>query len=130
MAKAILIDVENKTFKNVELSEGLEDIYANLKCDCFTVTRGTADCDCFVDDEGLLKNGYIDEDGKRHNLSGFQINQGEVLMGNGLLVGLPDAEGATTDITVSISDVESQITFVDYDKNEDKPQPFMEFYSL
>jgi len=127
MAKAILIDVENKILKNVELSEGIDDIYENLKCQCFTVTRGTAECDCYVDDEGLLKQGYIDEDGKRHNLSGFQIGEDQILMGNGLLVGLPDAEGVTTDITVSVSDVEGKITFIDFDNNEDKPQPFMEF---
>jgi hypothetical protein len=126
MYKAILIDVENKEFKSVEVND-LQDIYDNLNCNCFDVAHVAKDVSCYVDDEGLLKNGYIDEDGKRHNLSGFQVGDNSVLMGNGLLVGEPDSEGETTDFEYPISVVEKIVFFVDFDNNEDKPQPHINF---
>jgi len=127
MTKAILIDVENKEIKNVEIEEGIQDIYQNLNCQCFSVVSIDKNTDCFVDDESLLKQGYIDDDGTRHNLSGFKMGEMNLIMGNGLLVGSPDFDGNTTDVKVPLVIVEMAVKFVDFDNNDDKPQPFMSF---
>ena len=55
MTKAILIDSTNKTITEVEKGEGIEDIYKYLNCSTFTVVGLDKNVDCFVDDEGLLK---------------------------------------------------------------------------
>jgi len=128
MVKAIQIDVQNKTINEVE-SEGLQDIYKHLNCQAFDVVNMSADVDCYIDDEGLLKSGYIDEDGVRHNLSGFKVGDSNVLMGNGLLVGVPNMEGESTDCPITKEIVEQMITFVDFDREEDRPQPSIEFMS-
>ena len=129
MYKAILIDSQNKKIVPVEI-DGIDDLYKNLNCSCFTVVSVAGDSDCYVDDESLLKTGYIDDDGVRHNLSGFKIDGVNLLMGNGLLVGRPNEEGETTDFDHPVELVEKTVTFIDFDKEEDRPQPSMEFYSF
>jgi len=130
MYKAMLIDVKNKKIVPVEIKNGIKDIYKHLDCSCFTAVPVSKDVCCYVDDESLLKTGYIDEDGERHNLSGFMVAENALLMGNGLLVGSPDEEGETTDFDYPVEMVEDSVRFVDFDKEEDRPQPSIKFYSF
>ena len=129
MVKAIQIDVVNKTINEVE-SDSLQDIYKHLNCSTFDVARVQmpSDVDCFIDDESLLKTGYIDEDGTRHNLSGFKVGD-TLLMGNGLLIGKSDMQGESTDCPITKEVVENTVTFIDFDREEDRPQPSIEFMS-
>ena len=130
MTKAMLIDVKNKKIEVVEINSGIQDIYKHLNCSCFTAVPVSRDACCYVDDESLLKAGYIDEDGERHNLSGFKIAGGQLLMGNGLLVGSPNEEGETTDFDYPVEMIEDSVCFVDFDREQDRPQPSMELYSF
>jgi hypothetical protein len=127
MIKAIQIDVQNKEINEVE-KNSLQDIYKYVNCQTFDVVYLSDELDCYVDDESLIKAGYIDEDGTRHNLSGFKIQE-TLIMGNGLIVGTVDDEGDTTDCPISKEEVEKMVTFVDFDREEDRPQPFMQFIS-
>lgn len=127
MTKAIQIDVINKKINEVEY-EDYKEIYNLVNCRIFDVVRIDEDTDCFIDDESLLKDGYIDENGTRHNLSGFKFNN-QLIMGNGLLVGFPDEDGENTDCQLTKEQVENAVTFIDFDREEDRPQPFVNIYS-
>jgi hypothetical protein len=126
MKTALLIDSTAKTVTEVEVGEGIEDIYKHLGCSCFDIVNLGGGVDCYVDDEGLLKNGYIDEDGTKHNMTGFVFDGGNVLMGNGLIMG-HNEEGESVDSPVQVADITAVMTFVEYDRPEDRPQPQMGF---
>ena len=117
--KAILIDVENKKFREVE-SNGLQDKYKHIGCnyvDCVGISDTT---DVWVDDEGLLKG----------NLNGFRVNGYEgVLMGNGLVMD-HDRAGECTDSSLTIAELQKIITFISYDAPELVPRPRVSFVSI
>jgi len=46
---------------------------------------------------------------------------------NCLLIGSPDSEGETTDCFIDISLVEREVTFIDFDNDDDKPKLSMPF---
>lgn len=129
MTKAILIDSKNKTITEVEKTEdGIKDIYEHLGDDVrmFTVVNITETACVFVDDEGLLKEPYIDKDGNKHFMDGFKINTyPQVIMGNGLILGF-DEMGETIDCPLSLQEVENMVTMVEYDNPEDRPEPRIE----
>ena len=127
MVKAILIDSENKEIREVEVVKNgdstLKSMYEHLKCGCVDVIRADQEADIWVDDEGLMKEGYTDEDGTRHNLSGFTApGFTQTIMGNGLVMGHDD-EGYSADSPISVQQVQSVITFVDFDRQDQKPEP-------
>jgi len=131
MKKAIRIDSKNKTITEVEIGDGIQDIYKHVGCDTFTVVNLGGGVDLYVDDEGLLKNAWVDKDtGEKHNMTGIQI-QGypQVLMGNGLVMG-HNEEGESVDCPVSKEQVEAVVTLVEYDNPDDRPQPQMTFISF
>lgn len=126
MRTAILLDSQKKTITEVEVGEGIDDIYKHLKCSTFDVVSIQEGVDMFVDDESLLKEAYIDENGNKHNMTGIKIHgYSQVIMGNGLLMGI-DNKGESVNCPVPVSEVESKITFVEYDNPDDRPQPFMD----
>ncbi len=122
--KAILIDTFNKEVKEVTYTEGensLKEIYQLLRCNCITSAEsylfeplGHA---LFVDDEGLL----LDEP-----IGAFQIADGQVLSGNGLIVST-DEEGETQSHFLKIEILKSIITFRDV---ADLPKPSWNVYSF
>ncbi len=125
--RAILIDVQNHTITEVE-QNGLDDMYSLCNCETIDFVRLDNEINCVVDDEGLIKQGWVDENDVRHNLSGFTFgNLDQVIMGNGLIIGI-NQEGDTIDLSndITIELVKSVLKFVDYDNNDDKPQPFMD----
>ena len=130
MTRAILIDAKNKTVTVVEKGEGIQDIYKHLGCDTFDLVRLGRGVDCYIDDEGLLKEAYIDEDGTKHNMNGFSFpGFAQPIMGNGLIMG-SDEEGESIDSPVSVGQVKAVLTFVEYDRPEDRPEPHIEFIPL
>jgi len=127
MTKAILIDVVAKTITEVEKGEGIQSIYDHLKCDTFDVVGLGGGVDCYVDDEGLLKTPYIDDEGIKHNMNGFTFKgMGNVLMGNGLILG-HNEEGESIDSPVNIEQVKEIVTFVEYDNPANRPEPQIGF---
>ena len=130
MKKAILVDSATKTITEVEVGSGIQDIYKHLNCDTFDIMRLGGGVDMYLDDEGLLKNSWIDKDGTKHNMVGIQLRGvGQVVMGNGLIMG-HNEEGDSVDSPVSVAQVEAVVTFVEYDNPNDRPQPHMEFISF
>ena len=129
MVKGILVNVENKTITEVEVGD-FQDIQSKIGCRCFSVMNLGGGVDYFYDDEGLLKEAYVDDDGVKHNMVGVQLpNYPQVIMGNGLIMGHTE-DGDSADCPVPLSAVESVITFVEYDNAEDRPQPQMGFISF
>jgi hypothetical protein len=122
--KAILIDTLNKEVKEVTYTEGensLKEIYQLLRCNCIT----SADSyvfnpighTLFVDDEGLL----LDEP-----FGAFQIANGQVLSGNGLIVSTDD-EGETQSHNLKIEVLRSIVKFRDV---SDLPEPRTHIFSF
>lgn len=132
MVRAILLDSTNKEIREVNLGSELSDIY-NLLGEgvrCFDAVNLGGNVCMYIDDEGLLKEAYVDEDGTKHNMNGIKIRGLEqVFMGNGILVGT-GSEGDTIDVPVSVSQVEDVVTFVEYDNPEDRPEAQMTFTIL
>ena len=84
--KGIMINSVAKTITEVDVGD-CTDIQTKLDCRCFTVVRMSRNLDLYVDDEGLLKDGYVDDDGTRHNLNGFQLYvYSQLFMLNGLVL--------------------------------------------
>lgn len=84
----LVFDAETRTFYRTIVST-LDDIYANLKCDCFDIaTRKIGDTyyDIYCDDEGLLKENL--------NISAINRN-GEVMLVGNLLFTQHNAGGLT-----------------------------------
>jgi len=129
MKKAILINSQEKTITEVEVGEGIQDFYKHLDCRTFDVVSLEKNVSCYIDDEGLLKNAYIDEEGVKHNMHGLSFAQGSVIMGNGLILGFNPETGDSTDSPLTIEQVEKLVTFVEYDNPEDRPQPFAQVTS-
>jgi len=105
--KAVLIDVENKEVKEVEIENSLDGYYHALKCTCVTVAMGYLFSPIhhvmFVDDEGLLAE---------KPLGAFSIGGSQVFSGNGLIMGL-DSEGDTICHSINISAISAEVRFRD-----------------
>ena len=118
MAKGILIDVENKSIREVEF-EGLKGMYANIGCDMVELVRIAKGVDLWIDEEGRCKS----------RTKGFMLSGGsEPFMGNGLIAG--SRGGETTDAKVTVGQVESVVTFIDYDDALMVPEPEITFIPL
>ena len=129
MTNALLLDATNKTITEIELGD-FQDIQDKIGCRCFAIIDLGQGVDYLYDDEGLLNEAYIDDDGIKHNMFGIQIKgYHQVVMGNALISG-HNEEGETVDCPVSKKQVESVVTFVEYDDPADKPEPQMGFVSF
>jgi hypothetical protein len=105
--KAILIDVNNEAISEIELSNDYTEIYKHLKCDTFTcvVPEGISDA-IYVDDEGLLK---VDLLTKFFLYNGYP----QPLAGNGLILGTDMETGESISTSLSISEVQNNVKFLD-----------------
>jgi hypothetical protein len=102
--KAILIDVENREVKMVEVEKGIHAIYEKINCDCFTVVSLENEDAIFIDDEGLLK---LSETSKFFFIEGYH----QPLAGNGLILGT-DEEGESVDAKSSLEDIKNRVRFL------------------
>ena len=108
MKKGILIDVKNRTITEVEVIENeqgsqLESIYKHLGCSTFGIANIDEKNDVYVDEEGLL---FMDD-----NTILFQIDNGQPLVGNGLIMGYDDETGESVDTTLSVEEVTSRVKY-------------------
>jgi len=132
MKKAILIDSQKKTVTEVEVGEGIQDIYKHLNCQAFDAVDLDENVTCYVDDEGLCKDAYIDDDGVKHNMHGFTLikfGEDSILMGNGLVLGLDPETGESIDSPLSVEQVTKLLIFKEFDKPEARPQPQIQVIS-
>jgi hypothetical protein len=105
--KAILIDVEKREVREVEIGDGIDPIYEQLKCDCFTCVDIDDRNTVYVDDEGLLK--------VNRNSVFFQYDDGEIpLVGNGLILGTDYETGESIDTNLNVEDVRKTVKFLTY----------------
>jgi len=100
MTKAIFIDSKNQTISPIEVT-GLTDLQA-LVGGWIELGRCPINATLYVNEEANIKPFYF----------GFAFS-GKTFpyWGNGVLIGLPDAEGADTDLTFPIETLKEMIIF-------------------
>jgi hypothetical protein len=129
--KAILIDVENKQIKELELqSESSSfNLYKELKCEYITTACGDLfnrlSHALFVDDEGLLKEEHLGAFCIRIGETGH-LYESQVFSGNGIIVGIND-EGESIDHQLDIEIIKDIVRWEDVAR---LPQPSMTFIPL
>lgn len=129
--KAILIDVENKQIKELELqSESSSfNLYKELKCEYITSACGDLfnrlSHALFVDDEGLLKEEHLGAFCIRIGETGH-LYESQVFSGNGIIVGIND-EGESIDHQLDIEIIKDIVRWEDVAR---LPQPSMTFKPL
>lgn len=129
--KAILIDVENKQIKELELqSESSSfNLYKELKCEYITSACGDLfnrlSHALFVDDEGLLKENHLGAFCIRIGETGH-LYESQVFSGNGIIVGIND-EGESIDHQLDIEIIKDIVRWEDVAK---LPPPSMTFIPL
>jgi len=131
MKKGVLIDAVNKTVTDVEVEDGIDAIYEKIQANNFDVVDIADNATLYVDGEALCKQAYIDEDGTKHGLHAFSFDGiSQVMMGHGLILGFDAKTGESVDSPFNAENIEGYITFCEYDRPEDRPQPFMQFFSF
>lgn len=109
--RAILIDAENRVIKEVEIGDGIQDIYTHIGCDLFAVA-GNFNEDpvnnlldsLLVDDEGLFTPG---KPVFSFNPPGWEW-QAE-FAGNGLITGVDYNNGETVSCRISLFDLATYV---------------------
>jgi hypothetical protein len=113
--RAILIDAENRVIKEVEIDDGIKDIYKNIGCDLFTVA-GNFNEDpvnnlfdsLLVDDEGLLTPG---KPLFSFNPPGWYVQT--EFAGNGLITGVDYNTGETVSCRIPLYDLATYVEWTD-----------------
>lgn len=109
--RAILIDAVNRLIKEVDVGEGIADIYKHIGCDLFTVA-GNFNADninnlldsLLVDDEGLLK-----PDLPIFSFSPPGWRMQKEFAGNGLITGVDYNNGETVPCRISLFDLATYV---------------------
>jgi len=102
--KALLIDSKNRVVKQIEIGEHFTEISKAINCEVFSAPHIMQDNDTlYCDDEGLLK------DPQYFFLLDSYL---QPIAGNGLILGCDD-EGESTDVSMSLIELSSRITFMD-----------------
>lgn len=100
MNKAFLIDSTAHTITPIVVGD-FRDLQKKVGCDLFTVADTLANEDTlYVDDEGLI-NG---------TKTSF-VWRGQLLMGNGVLLGSDPDTGESADVKTSLNSVSRMVTF-------------------
>jgi len=124
--KGILIDVEKKEIREIELPHGdsmtfLHALHREIKCDCVTSCEGAIfqkiHHACFVDDEGLLKE---------TPLGAFSFGNGRPYAGNAIIVGI-GPRGESIGHTLKLEEFRDLVKWRDV---KELPKPFMQFIPL
>ena len=131
--KAILIDVENKQIKEVNLqsetSSFNQSIYKELKCEYMTSACGDLfnrlSHALFVDDEGLLNDQHLGAFCIKIGEAGH-LYESQVFSGNGIIVGINE-EGESIDHQLDLEIIKDIVRWEDV---ANLPEPSMTFYPL
>ncbi len=108
--KGILIDVENKEVKEVEVDKKniLDSMYKHIGCQLVDRVGLNRSDDLWVDDEGLLT---VNEDSKFFSFRGYP----SPLVGNGLILG-HDGMGESIEPKITIEEVRMNVKFYTMDE--------------
>jgi hypothetical protein len=113
--RAILIDAENRVIKEVEIDDGIQDIYKNIGCDLFAVAGNFNEDPAanlldslLVDDEGLLTPG---KPVFSFNPPGWEWQT--EFAGNGLITGVDYNTGETVSCRIPIYDLATYVGWTD-----------------
>ena len=102
--KALLIDSKNRMISKIEIGEHFTEISKAIGCEVFAAPHIMQDNDTlYCDDEGLLKN-------PEHFF--LLDSYPQPIAGNGLILGCDD-EGDSTDVSMSLIELSSRVTFMD-----------------
>lgn len=111
MMRGILIDPWLKTITEVQVGEGIQDMYRVMsnplgpKVDIFCIGMQWSNGDVlYVDDEGFLKPGG--------RLFTIDRADGQPLVGNGLILG-SDAEGNSVDAEHLLVEIQTKVGWTD-----------------
>jgi len=100
--KAILIDVNEQSVKEIYLVADLDSMYNAIECDCFTTAEINENNDVFVDDNGLFtKDKFFNYEGAHQPFAG-----------NGLILGIDHETGESIDTNLTIEEVKAKVTFL------------------
>jgi hypothetical protein len=106
MKKGILIDVEKREIKEVEIGDTLQSIYDQIKCDTFDCVQIHEENDVYVDDNGLFNL-------TPHSKFFHYKTYPQPLSGNGLILGIDHETGESIDTTLTIEEVKKNVKFMD-----------------
>ena len=102
--KALLIDSKNRMISQIEIGEHFTEISKAIGCEVFAAPHIMKNNDTlYCDDEGLLKN-------PEHFF--LLDSYPQPIAGNGLILGCDD-EGESVDVSMSLIELSSRITFMD-----------------
>lgn len=112
----------------------LDDYYSLIECSLFDVVDIDSNNSIYVDDEGLIKT-YFDENDNRIPPKYFTIKMNALrgsrtLAGNGLVLGINYKTGDSVDTTLSIKEIESMVTFEDKEFSKTYSFPNPQFISF
>lgn len=100
--KAIKIDSTNNTISEIEISKDYREISRNIGCDLFCVGRTLPNGDTlYVDDEGWLNSNVT-------RAFGFD---GNILAGNGLILGCNRNTGDSISVKSSLEQIKKMVEF-------------------
>jgi hypothetical protein len=100
--KAILINVNEQTIKQIFITDSIDAIHNAVECECFTVAEINETNDVFVDDNGLsTKDKFFNFEGAHQPFAG-----------NGLILGIDHETGESIDTTLNIEEVRAKVTFL------------------
>jgi len=105
--KAILIDVQNETVRQVEVDDTriLLDWYGHIGCQMVQVAHYFNEKDSIMcDEEGLFT---MDSDSKFFSVEGGH----QPFIGNGLVVGVEPTEGDSVDPCITVEEVRAKVKF-------------------
>ena len=109
MKKGILIDVQNRTITEVEVTKDsndseLQSMYNHIKCEMVDCVSLNDENDVWVDEEGLLT---LTPFSMFFKIEGYH----EFLPSNGLILGYDDETGDSSDTTLTIDENKSLLKF-------------------
>ena len=103
--RAILIDVVKREIKEIEIDsvQVLTDLYKLIGCELVEAVDMNENHSIFVDEEGLLTLGSESKF--------FQFGDSDLLVGNGVILGVNLETGSSAPCTVDVEDVKEMVTF-------------------
>lgn len=101
--RAILIDPFAREVREVQIGEGLQPIYDQIKADCFTVVGLGLGEGLFLDDEGLFRS--------KQEYFALGGTGTPVLAGRGLILG-SDSEGESVDSRLDVERVRALVRWL------------------
>lgn len=103
--KAILIDPETKTVKEIDIADNVHAMRAILKCDLLDSFRLTNERDyMYIDDEGLINANYF------FALTGIPLP----FAGRGLIMGADSTGETIPPVSVTVEGIENGIRFISH----------------